>query len=124
MSGRTRRYGRCRTAGRWRDRATGERQERTEWHKVVVFNEYLIPVIKQYVKKGSKLFLQGAIKSRKYNDKQGIERWVTEIVLGAFQSELALLDRAERAPPPEEDAYGSDSSRSSTRDQMDDEVPF
>ncbi len=112
---------RWRPASFWRDKATGERRERTEWHHVVVFNEGLVKVVEQYVKKGSKLYVQGAIQTRKYTDKQGIECSRTEIVCKAFKSEIAMLDRAERAPAPEEDAYGSAQPMHA---DMGDEVPF
>lgn len=96
------------TGDRWRDKATGERREKTEWHRVVIFNEQLVGFAEQYLKKGSAVFLQGQLGTRKWTDRAGIERWTTEIVLGAFRAELVLLDRAERSPAAESpDDYGT-----------------
>lgn len=80
------------TSEQWRDKNSGERKERTEWHRVVVFNENLCKVIEQYVKKGSKLYLEGALQTRKWTDQAGVEKYSTEIVLQGFNSTLALLD--------------------------------
>lgn len=115
------------TGESWRDKATGERRERTEWHQVVVFNEGLVKLIEQYVKKGSKLYVEGAIKTRKWQDQAGVERYRTEIVLGPFGASMALLDRAEKAPPPEQDAYGgapAPAERPTRGTELDDEIPF
>src|SRR5271154_1588414 len=79
------------TSETWKDKNTGERRERTEWHNVVVFNENIGRVVEQYCKKGSKVYLEGQIQSRKYNDQSGAERYITEIVLQRFRSELVLL---------------------------------
>lgn len=86
------------TGETWRDKATGERKDKTEWHRVVVFNETLVAVCKQYVKKGSKLYVEGQIRTRKWQAKDGGDRYTTEIVLGPFRSQIVLCDRAERAP--------------------------
>jgi single-strand DNA-binding protein len=75
-----------------KDKMTGERIEKTEWHRVVVFNEHFTEVIEKYVKKGSKLYLEGQLQTRKWADPQGMERYVTEIVIGKFRGELAMLD--------------------------------
>jgi single-strand DNA-binding protein len=80
------------TSETWKDKNTGERRERTEWHNVVVFNENIGRVVEQYCKKGSKVYLEGQIQSRKYNDQSGAERYITEIVLQRFRGELQLLD--------------------------------
>ncbi len=80
------------TSENWRDRATGERKERTEWHRVVVFNERLVDVIEKYVKKGSKLYIEGALQTRKWTDNSGQERYTTEVVLQNFRGELTMLD--------------------------------
>jgi len=85
------------TSENWRDRATGERKERTEWHRVVVFNERLVDVIEKYVKKGSKLYIEGALQTRKWTDNQGQERYSTEVVLQRFRGELTMLDGARGA---------------------------
>jgi single-strand DNA-binding protein len=85
------------TSETWKDKATGERKEATEWHKVAVFNQGVVKVVEQFVKKGTKLYLSGKLKTRKYTGKDEIERSVTEIVIGAFDGELVLLDGKDKA---------------------------
>jgi len=80
------------TSENWRDKASGERQERTEWHRIVIFNENLGKIAQQYLKKGSKVYLEGSLQSRKWTDKDGQEKYTTEIVLQRFRGELTLLD--------------------------------
>jgi single-strand DNA-binding protein len=82
------------TSENWRDRNSGERKERTEWHRVVIFNERLVEVVEKYVKKGSKLYIEGALQTRKWTDNQGQERYSTEVVLQRFRGELTMLDGA------------------------------
>jgi single-strand DNA-binding protein len=80
------------TSDSWRDRNSGERREKTEWHNVVVFNEGLCKVVEQYVKKGAKLYIEGALQTRKWQDQNGNDRYTTEIVLQGFNSTLTMLD--------------------------------
>lgn len=80
------------TSESWRDRNSGERREKTEWHTVVVFNEGLCKVIEQYVKKGAKLYIEGALQTRKWQDQTGNDRYSTEVVLQGFNSTLTMLD--------------------------------
>jgi len=80
------------TSEQWRDRNSGERREKTEWHTVVVFNEGLCKVVEQYVKKGAKLYIEGALQTRKWQDQQGQDRYSTEVVLQGFNSTLTMLD--------------------------------
>lgn len=82
------------TSDSWRDKATGERREKTEWHRVVIFNENLCRVVEQYLKKGSKIYVEGALQTRKWQDQSGQDRYSTEVVLQGFRGELTLLDRA------------------------------
>jgi single-strand DNA-binding protein len=82
------------TSESWKDKNSGERREKTEWHTVVVFSEGLVKVIEQYVKKGSKVYLEGALQTRKWQDQEGKDRYSTEIVLQGFNSTLTLLDSA------------------------------
>jgi single-strand DNA-binding protein len=82
------------TSDTWRDKATGERRERTEWHRVVIFSEGLAKVAEQYLEKGSKVYLEGALQTRKWQDQSGQDRYSTEVVLQGFRGELTLLDRA------------------------------
>ncbi len=80
------------TSESWKDRNSGERRERTEWHRVVIFNENLAKVAENYLHKGSKIYLEGQLSTRKYTDKDGIEKYTTEIVLNRFRGELVMLD--------------------------------
>lgn len=80
------------TSETWRDKSSGERREKTEWHSVVVFNEGLCKVVEQYVKKGSKLYIEGQLQTRKWQDKDGQDRYSTEVVLQGFNSVLTMLD--------------------------------
>ena len=80
------------TSETWRDKNSGERKERTEWHRVVIFNDRLVDVVEKYVRKGSKLYIEGALQTRKWTDKEGQERYSTEVVLQRFRGELTMLD--------------------------------
>jgi single-strand DNA-binding protein len=133
------------TTDTWRDKGSGERKERTEWHRVVIFSEGLAKVAEQYLKKGSRVYLEGQLQTRKWQDQGGQDRYSTEIVLQNFNSQMVLLDRAGGggAGGGYLDDNGSDfgaSSGSSSgrsaparqpamagagrRDDMDDEIPF
>jgi single-strand DNA-binding protein len=82
------------TSESWRDRVSGERKERTEWHRVVIFNERLVEIAEKYLRKGSKIYVEGALQTRKWTDQQGAERYSTEVVLQRFRGELTMLDGA------------------------------
>jgi len=118
------------TSETWRDKNSGERKEKTEWHRVVVFNEGLCKVVEQYVKKGSKIYVEGALQTRKWTDKSGAEKYSTEIVLTGFNAVIRLLDgktgSGGRRDDEGGDSYGDDTSSNtrSSRDVMDDEIPF
>lgn len=112
------------TSERWTDKATGEKREKTEWHNCVVFNEPLLKVVEQYVKKGSRIWVEGQNSTREWTDNNRIKRYVTEVVLQPFRSSIVLLDRAERAPDASEDAHSSGSSAPAPRPDIDDEIPF
>ena len=79
------------TSERWKDRMSGEPRERTEWHRVVIFNENLARIAEQYLRKGSSVYVEGQLQTRKWTDQQGVEKYSTEVVLGRFRGELALL---------------------------------
>lgn len=97
------------TSENWRDKATGERKEKTEWHRVVIFSEGLAKVAEQYLKKGAKVYIEGALQTRKWTDPQGVEKYSTEIVLQGFNSTLTMLDgRAGGAGAGGGDSYGGD----------------
>ena len=122
------------TSETWRDRGTGERREKTEWHRVVVFNENIVKVCEQYLRKGSKVYVEGAIQTRKWTDQSGQEKFSTEIVLQKFRGELTMLDGRGGEAVRDEGGYGGGFS-SGPRQQssgpketftadLDDEIPF
>ena len=80
------------TSERWKDKSTGEQKEKTEWHRVVVFSPGLVRVVKEYVHKGSKLYIEGKLRTREYEDESGVKKYTTEIVLASYSSTLVLLD--------------------------------
>jgi single-strand DNA-binding protein len=125
------------TSDNWRDKNSGERKEKTEWHRVVIFSEGLAKVAEQYLRKGSKVYLEGQIQTRKWTDQSGQERYSTEVVLQNFRGELVLLDSREgggggRGAFNEDfDDAASAPARSQSRPQpaafdtdLDDDVPF
>jgi single-strand DNA-binding protein len=80
------------TSEQWRDKNSGERREKTEWHRVVIFNDRLVEVVEKYLRKGSKVYVEGALQTRKWTDQQGQEKYSTEVVLQGFRGELTMLD--------------------------------
>ncbi len=84
------------TSETWNDRASGERKERTEWHRVVIFNDRIGDVAERFLRKGSKVYVEGSLQTRKWTDQSGQERYTTEVVIGRFKGELTLLDRVGR----------------------------
>jgi single-strand DNA-binding protein len=116
------------TSEAWRDKTTGERKERVEWHNVVIFNEGLCKIAEQYLKKGSKCYIEGALHTRDYTGKDGVSRKATEVVLQKFRGELTLLDSQSNRPPAADDpgAYGATSTRDSRPASavIDDDIPF
>jgi single-strand DNA-binding protein len=90
------------TSESWKDKESGERKERTEWHRVVIWNEGLVKVVEQYLKKGAKVYVEGQLATRKWTDKKGIERYSTEIVLNPYAGELTMLDASLIEAPNEE----------------------
>jgi len=131
------------TSETWRDKASGERKERTEWHNVVIFNENLARVAEQYLRKGSKVYIEGQLQTRKWQDQSGQERYTTEVVLQRFRGELTILDgRSGGSEYSEEEesgqvSRGGDFGRSSPMEKrpaassggsrfndLDDEIPF
>lgn len=109
------------TSDRWKDKVTGERKEKTEWHRVAVFNEGLVRVIKAYVKKGSKLYVEGALQTRKWTNKEGREQYTTEVVLQGFNSTLTMLDSAGGGGV---DAHNEAKGNGYQPEPLDDEIPF
>src|SRR5690242_10335608 len=128
------------TSESWRDKATGERKEKTEWHRVVIFNEGLCKIAEQYLKKGAKVYLEGALQTRKWTDQSGVEKYSTEVVLQGFNSTLTMLDGRGGGGGGYADDGGSDFGSSgpvssaprravaagggSRNSDMDDDIPF
>ena len=121
------------TSESWRDRNTGERREKTEWHRVVIFSEGLCKVAESYLKKGSKVYLEGQLQTRKWQDKEGQDRWSTEVVLQGFNSTLTMLDgRGDSGGSYDQQASGSFGQSGPQAGAMsgpasgdiDDEIPF
>ena len=140
------------TSESWRDRVSGERKEKTEWHRVVIFNERLVEVAEKYLRKGSKIYVEGQLQTRKWQDQQGQERYTTEVALQRFRGELTMLDGAggrsggagaaeggydEGYDPGASPRYGGTGPSGgagggnapggrgrTTRDDLDDEIPF
>ena len=126
------------TSETWRDRSSGERKEKTEWHQVVIFNENIVKVAENYLKKGAKIYVEGALQNRKWTDQSGVEKFSTEVVLQKFRGELTMLDgRGDSAGGGAgESDYGSSGGyssgapakssgpRESFSADLDDEIPF
>src|SRR2546423_5046242 len=109
------------TSESWRDKASGERKERTEWHRVVIYNENLAKVAEQFLRKGSKVYLEGQLQTRKYADKDGAEKYSTEVVLQRFRGELVMLDsRSDREGGGARPATNAEPAASFERNEMDD----
>ena len=119
------------TSESWKDKNTGERKDKTEWHRVVIFGEGLVKVAKNYLKKGAKVYIEGQLQTRKWTDKDGQEKYSTEIVLQGFNSVLTMLDGKSGGGESTGDAgYSQSYSQPSSQGQkapselMDDEIPF
>src|SRR6185437_472942 len=117
------------TSERWKDKATGDARERTQWHNIVIYNENLVRIAESYLRKGAQAFIEGQIETRKYTDSAGAERYTTEIVLRPFSGEIKLLDKQDRAPP-NPDSYGTTKTREPAKAaeghlaDFDDDIPF
>lgn len=115
------------TSEQWRDRDTQERKERTEWHRVVIFNEKLADVAEKYLRKGSKIYVEGQLQTRKWTDQAGQERYTTEIIVPRFRGEITMLDSA-RAQGTDSNAFDAPShsarEASPSLGTIDDEIPF
>ncbi|MHA1543811.1 MAG: single-stranded DNA-binding protein [Alphaproteobacteria bacterium] len=117
------------TSENWKDKASGERRERTEWHRVVIFNENLAKIAESYLKKGSKIYIEGQLQTRKWTDKDGNEKYSTEVVLQRYRGELTMLDsKGEGGGSFEGGGGGSQvedkGAASGGGDDFDDEIPF
>lgn len=122
------------TSDSWNDKQTGERKENTEWHRVVIFNERLADVADRYLRKGRKIFVEGQLKTRKWTDQQGMERYTTEVVVDRFRGELVLLDsqnsggdqsqQQQATTLQEPKSKGGWDSEPTKPNDLDDEIPF
>lgn len=122
------------TSESWKDKTSGERKDKTEWHKIAIMNERIAEVAEKYLRKGSKVYLEGQLHTQKWTDKNGQERYTTEVVLGKFRGELVLLDSKESNSGPAEAYPGADDYMPprqpsppavvSHYSELDDEVPF
>ena len=122
------------TSKRWKDRNTQEQKEKTSWHNIVVFGDGLVDIVEKYVKKGSKIYVEGEIQTRKWQDKDGNDRYTTEVILQGYNSNLTLLDsrnnpqinsnntdQIDQSKSIEDNSFGSQSSDS---DDLDEDIPF
>lgn len=119
------------TSESWKDKNTGEKRDKTEWHRLVIFSQGLVGIAKSYVKKGTKLYVEGSLQTRKWTDKDGVEKYTTEVVLQNFNSTLQILDSRNGSSAGDSYAASSSSSASSSRsrsdvsvEEHDDEIPF
>lgn len=124
------------TSETWRDKNTGERKEKTEWHRVSVFNEGLVKVAEQYCRKGQKVYIEGQLQTRKWTDQSGVEKYSTEVVLNGYGGVLTMLDRApgdqQQGEQSETNHYAEATGRRpragfagrATGDALDDDIPF
>tara|TARA_B100000676_G_C18081063_1_gene851248 strand:+ start:280 stop:750 length:471 start_codon:yes stop_codon:yes gene_type:complete len=121
------------TSESWRDRNSGERRERTEWHRVVIFNDKLAEIAQKYLRKGSKVYLEGQLQTRKWTDQSGMEKYTTEVVLQRYRGELTMLDSRNEMGGESDFSNSSEIDNStspandvgnSTSAELDDEIPF
>jgi len=119
------------TSESWKDKNTGEKKDKTEWHRVVIYSQGLVSIAKSYLKKGSKVYLEGSLHSRKWTDNQGLEKNITEIILQNYSSTLQILDSRDRGSVGENNYGASNNNNSSSNrkndvmvEENDDEIPF
>jgi single-strand DNA-binding protein len=110
------------TSETWNDRASGERKERTEWHRVVIFNDRVADVAERFLKKGAKIYVEGSLQTRKWTDQSGQERYTTEVVIGRFNGQLTMLDS--RSGGEGAGGSGGPSWDAPKGGDLDDEIPF
>lgn len=112
------------TSESWKDKNSGERKERTEWHRIVVFSDGLVNIVKNYIKKGSKLYIEGALQTRKWVDNSGAERYSTEIILQGYNAVLLMLDSNRNQGDHHHNHSSSSLGESFNAEEIDDEIPF
>ena len=120
------------TSDSWKDKNTGEKKDKTEWHRIVIFSQGLVGIAKSYLKKGAKVYLEGSLQTRKWTDAQGVEKYTTEVVLQNYNSTLQILDAKDRASGGSSENYANNSGNASSNrknsdvvvEENDDEIPF
>ena len=114
------------TSERWKDKQSGERKERTEWHRVVIFNEHLVDIAQKFLTKGDKVYLEGQLQTRKWTDKDGAERYSTEVVLPRFGGAITMLSSKGDKPKAEDHGAGPMGDKEPSRNsaELNDEIPF
>jgi len=110
------------TSETWKDKASGEKKTKSEWHKVVIFNDNLVNLVKNYTQKGSKIYLEGKLQTRDWEDKDGNKKYTTEIILNGFESKIVLLDNKDDNKPKMSES--DDKAFKEADDSLDDEIPF
>ena len=110
------------TSETWKDKASGEKKTKSEWHKVVIFNDNLVNLVKNYTQKGSKIYLEGKLQTRDWQDKDGNKKYTTEIILNGFESKIVLLDNKEDNKPKMSES--DDKAFKEAETSLDDEIPF
>ena len=123
------------TAENWKDKHSGERRERTEWHRIVIFNERLAEIAEKYLRKGAKVYIEGQLQTRKWTDQQNVERYSTEIVISAYKGEIIMLGGSDRSDYDDRPARSSNgraapaaarpsTGRNMVDDDLNDDIPF
>jgi single-strand DNA-binding protein len=120
------------TSDSWKDKNTGEKKDKTEWHRIVIFSQGLVGIAKSYLKKGTKVYLEGSLQTRKWTDAQGVEKYTTEVTLQNYNSTLQILDSKDRASGGSSENYSNNSGNSALNrknsdvvvEENDDEIPF
>ena len=113
------------TSQNWKDKNTGEKKEKTEWHRIVVFNEGLVNVVKQYLKKGAQIYVEGQLSTRKWKDEQsGQDKYSTEIVIQGYNSSLTMLGGSGVSNNTSKQITNNEESSQATQNDLDDEIPF
>jgi single-strand DNA-binding protein len=110
------------TSETWKDKASGEKKTKSEWHKVVIFNDNLVNLVKNYTQKGSKIYLEGKLQTRDWEDKDGNKKYTTEIILNGFESKIVLLDNKDDNKPKMSES--DDKAFKEADNSLDDEIPF
>ena len=110
------------TSDTWKDKMTGERKDKTEWHRITVFNERLVEILEKYARKGTKLYIEGQLQTRKWTDQTGADRYTTEVVLGKFRGDMVILDPKKNDSGSEPEPKSEDMAPADI--PVDDDIPF